>query len=78
MSFPKCNKADTDWYVMTLTDPPLVWPKGEKPFELFEEEDAIQEPTFIMIVRLHIEVGLYVWWNTSNTMLVSQIQNEAV
>ena len=38
--------------------------------ELFEEEDAILEPTFPITAR-------YVHWNKNSTMLLGQIQNVA-
>ena len=59
------------------TNPPLVDPKIEAPHELCEEEDAILEPTFPMIIGFHIEMGRYVCWNKRNTMLISHIQYAA-
>ena len=59
------------------TNPPQVDLKVEMLPELCKEEGVSQEPTFPIIESwLHIEVGRYVCWNKSNTMLVSLIQNE--
>ena len=43
---PRYNNADIDWYVRMPTGLPKVNHKVEMLLELYEEEDAIYEPTF--------------------------------
>ena len=53
------------------TYPPPAGPKDDMLPELCEEAGATHEQTFPRdIVSIHIQMGMYVCWNKSNTMLV--------
>ena len=54
------------------TDPTPVDPKVEMLPELWKDEDATLQLTFLMI---GYQLPQYVCWNKSNTMVVGQIQN---
>ena len=41
--FPRCNNSGIEWYGRMPADPSLVDPKGEKPSEPSEGEDATPE-----------------------------------
>ena len=43
MGFLRCNNAGIEWYGTMLADSPLVDPKGKRPLEPSEGEDATQE-----------------------------------
>ena len=58
-------------------DPPLADTKDQMLPKLCEEAGAIQEPTDPKTDIFHIEIGMYVCWIKSNTMLFCQIQNAA-
>ena len=76
--FQRCNNADIDWYMGMPTDQLPVDPKVERLPALCEEDSATLEPTFPMIaVSFHIQMGMFVCWNKSNTLPVHQIQNVA-
>ena len=48
VDFPRCNNADTDWYMRMPIDPPLADPKVEMMLGQCKEEDATQEATIPM------------------------------
>ena len=47
MDSPRCNEADTKWYIRMPSNPPLVNPRDETLLQLCEEENAILELTFL-------------------------------
>ena len=76
VDFPRCNSADIDRYMRMPTDTPLVSPQNEMQPEICVEAGTTLVPAFPRRdISFHIEMGRYVWWNNSNTTLVSQIQN---
>ena len=78
MDFPSFINANINWYVKMPGDLPPVDPRDEMLPQLCEEEGATLEPTsWWEIVDFIIEMGMYVCWNKSNTMFISQIQNLA-
>ena len=57
VDFPRCNNADTDWYVRMPTDPPLFDSKVEMLLKLCKKECAILVPAFPTIDSVYIEMG---------------------
>ena len=76
--FPNSNSADIDWYVRMPIDPPVVDLKDDIQHELcggsrlpLRNQPILREE----IAIFHTEMGRYVCWKVSNTMLVGKIQN---
>ena len=63
---------------MMLTNIPPVGPILEMLLKLCKEEYAILQPiSFTIDNQFHVEIGLYVCWHESYTLLVRHIQYAA-
>ena len=77
VDLPRCNNADSDWYVRMPADPPPVDPKVETLPQVYQEKAATLEPALPVKDSFQTEMGGYVSWKKINNRNVSQIQNTA-